>query len=551
MSTRRRARASPTREKTTTEEDADACRFCFESAREDDPLIAPCACRGGQEYIHAKCLLRWQRMVVVQAPTHPAFWNEDTRSNVCNVCKEAFTTPPPTRMTLMSSFTGAEIAAMCAVGHLLVSHAAFSAKLREKLQDMNPAMRRICSYEYWIEGTYLITETRASSDEAGESSEGDVGDDTIVAVNLNGRCDVSEVVQGESRLFEIVGAGGPREASASEPRAGRQVRVRLRQEFEEGNDDDDDNDDDNDDDERNTADVDDADVTNEDADEDDLPRDEIADDAEQTPELVIEVPEGVADDREAFFEHLQQLLSPFGPIFEVYQRFRRRRVIEDAYDEVAREWRVTRQDVENAVEIELFDGGPCDHDEVALCIVVGTDTSCGYTKVEGSLAGAISVAFRNSRAYDGSSDGLRAGGVVKCAATADVREAVGVLCGFSEESNTWNVASPFGVLKRTREEFEVLRSPTRAKVLCFFGTAQWNRSQLLGEIARGHWGLTKSEPVDVARAETAYRRAMDSGSLVFAPLTEMTEEFMRDELAEMSRIRSSGQLDRAGSSASH
>ena len=176
---------------------------------------------------------------------------------------------------------------MCAVGHLLVSHAAFSAKLREKLQDMNPAMRRICSYEYWIEGTYLITETRASSDEAGESSEGDVGDDTIVAVNLNGRCDVSEFIQGESRLFEIVGG-----------------RVRLRQEFEEGNDDDDDNDDDNDDDERNTADVDDADVTNEDADEDDLPRDEIADDAEQTPELVIEVPEGVADDPEAFFEHL-------------------------------------------------------------------------------------------------------------------------------------------------------------------------------------------------------------------------------------------------------
>ena len=295
--------------------------------------------------------------------------------------------------------------------------------------------------------------------------------------------------------------------------------------------------------------MDDADVTNEDADEDDLPRDEIADDAEQIPELVIEVPEDVADDREAFIEHLQQLLSP--SIFEVYQRFRRRRVIEDAYDEVAREWRVTRQDVENAVEIGPFDGGPCDHDEVALCIVVGTDTSCGYTKVEGSLAGAISVAFRNSRAYADSTDGLRAGAVVTCAATADVREAVGVLCGFSEESNTWNVASPFGVLKRTREEFEVLRSPTRAKVLCFFGTAQWNRSQLLGEIARGHWGLTKSEPVDVARAETAYRRAMDSGSLVFAPLTEMTEEFMRDELAEMSRIRSSGQLDRAGSSASH
>ena len=98
-----------------TDDDSPCCRFCFEGANDAVPgleLIAPCACRGGQRFIHADCLLRWQRMCVVQSPTHPAYWSEDTRSNVCNVCKTAFTTPPPSRLTLMSSFTGAEIAAM-------------------------------------------------------------------------------------------------------------------------------------------------------------------------------------------------------------------------------------------------------------------------------------------------------------------------------------------------------------------------------------------------------------------------------------------------------
>lgn len=51
---------------------------------------------------------------------------------------------------------------------------------------MNLAMRRICSYEYWIEGTYLIMEMCVLLDEVGELSEGDVGDDIIVVVNLNG-----------------------------------------------------------------------------------------------------------------------------------------------------------------------------------------------------------------------------------------------------------------------------------------------------------------------------------------------------------------------------
>ena len=48
------------------DEDESVCRFCFEPARDDDALVSPCACKGGQRYIHEQCLIRWQRMVVVR-----------------------------------------------------------------------------------------------------------------------------------------------------------------------------------------------------------------------------------------------------------------------------------------------------------------------------------------------------------------------------------------------------------------------------------------------------------------------------------------------------
>ena len=107
----------------------------------------------------------------------------------------------------MSSFTGAEIAAMLSNDFLLVSHDAFSRTLREKLEQMPPGLRRICGYEHWVDGTYLITEVIESEEderEGGEGGERGVGDDSIVAVNLNGRTDLNEVVNGESRLFELV-----------------------------------------------------------------------------------------------------------------------------------------------------------------------------------------------------------------------------------------------------------------------------------------------------------------------------------------------------------
>lgn len=45
-------------------------------------------------------------MVIVNQPTHPAYYQDDIRHHKCNVCLSEYTCPPPTRGELMESFTG-------------------------------------------------------------------------------------------------------------------------------------------------------------------------------------------------------------------------------------------------------------------------------------------------------------------------------------------------------------------------------------------------------------------------------------------------------------
>lgn len=54
------------KDKDKDDDEGPVCRFCFEPARANDALVSPCACKGGQMYIHEQCLIRWQRMVVVR-----------------------------------------------------------------------------------------------------------------------------------------------------------------------------------------------------------------------------------------------------------------------------------------------------------------------------------------------------------------------------------------------------------------------------------------------------------------------------------------------------
>ena len=138
-----------------TEGDEKICRFCFDDESEGE-LISPCNCSGGQKWVHLKCLRRWQRSVLVSQPTHPDFYDDDIRQKKCNVCASQFTCKPPTRYELMTSFTGAELAAYVEPRSVIVSHKDFSEELKRQLAGYPPSMKDEIPTSHWVDGVYLI-----------------------------------------------------------------------------------------------------------------------------------------------------------------------------------------------------------------------------------------------------------------------------------------------------------------------------------------------------------------------------------------------------------
>eukprot|EP00668_Euglena_longa_P013939 GGOE01017891.1.p1 GENE.GGOE01017891.1~~GGOE01017891.1.p1 ORF type:complete len:311 (-),score=63.00 GGOE01017891.1:29-928(-) len=61
------------------------CRFCFV---DDDPsqLISPCKCSGTQQYVHAQCLLKWQKVAMERGAV--------TQAVRCSVCRARYTLQP-------------------------------------------------------------------------------------------------------------------------------------------------------------------------------------------------------------------------------------------------------------------------------------------------------------------------------------------------------------------------------------------------------------------------------------------------------------------------
>mmetsp|Transcript_6092 Transcript_6092/g.20033 ORF Transcript_6092/g.20033 Transcript_6092/m.20033 type:complete len:584 (-) Transcript_6092:631-2382(-) len=574
------------KDKDKDDDEGPVCRFCFEPARANDALVSPCACKGGQMYIHEQCLIRWQRMVVVSQPTHPMYYERDQRHSVCNVCKETFNTPPPTRLVLMSSFTGAEIAAMIDVGFILGSHETFSDTLERKFSEMSPELRRVCGYEHWIKGAFLITSVNRDDDDGDRAvldsrwgvirrprtADNDAGEDVIVGVNLSGWHSMEEVVRGESRLFEAVDGDND-----EEPTAGISIRIdggndEVAREvvgawFEQAidnmsEDDGDDEDQDQDQEEERDADEDesmsDAD-SDDDNDDDDDEEEEHSDDERRDPNADEQPQENENDEDHARIRrrrvperqiagHIRQLLSPFGPIYEVYKRYRRRRMIGSALKSAAERMKITVDDITNVITIDSHTGGPCDEDTISMCLVVGHNSAPGFITIPDPVD-AITFAYAqyDARRTDGD---IKVGSVVNIVARGpgEPKRSGVVIQEVDSSSDNWRIATADGVAEFPRDALEIEVPTKGGRVLAFWGTAQWTRAQLLGEIARGHWGLLKAEPRDVADAKTTYQRILDRG-MAFAPLTEMTEEFMRDAMQTMNRIRSTGQIERAASPA--
>jgi hypothetical protein len=296
------------------EEEETICRYCLEDD-ESENLISPCACSGGQKFVHLNCLRRWQRMVLVSQPTHPAYYEDDVRHHKCNVCLAEYTCPPPTRAELMESFTGPEIAALLMTDRVICSRDVFSDALEQEIAGMAPMMRNYSSYEHWIKGTYLIYSV--------EQEQSDVtlplcSQSSISALmsKLNDRLEIT--LQGKSYRLVLVAekASGFVSGSTSGTSAAGDGTEELGQAL------------------RNLR---------------------------APAEVVFSsiTPVTTADDGIAAVNLYRQISSPV-----------KKRLFENIVDRVAVRYPQVR-----GVEVQHFLGGPVQPDEIATCIVTGEDTT--------------------------------------------------------------------------------------------------------------------------------------------------------------------------------
>eukprot|EP01062_Namystynia_karyoxenos_P026276 TRINITY_DN20464_c0_g1_i1.p1 TRINITY_DN20464_c0_g1~~TRINITY_DN20464_c0_g1_i1.p1 ORF type:complete len:1032 (+),score=333.23 TRINITY_DN20464_c0_g1_i1:132-3227(+) len=65
----------------------------------------------------------------------------------------------------------------------------------------------------------------------------------------------------------------------------------------------------------------------------------------------------------------------------------------------------------------------------------------------------------------------------------------------------------------------------RPTVRVWAGDARWSRTQLLGELARGGWGMCRAEAADLIPKPTLWEDLINGDRLIYAPKNEMSEEF--------------------------
>ena len=558
------------------------CRYCFDGEEEGE-LISPCACKGGQKWVHLDCLRRWQRMVLVSQPTHPMFHGEDQRQHDCNVCKQPYTCPPPTRHELMQSFTGVEIASLIDEGCVIGAGAEFTAELAAQLGSMPRSLRRASSYEHWSGGAYLIT--------------GVEDDDGLFALELDSEASLRRLrSMADGGLVVVL--------------RGKRLKVTSRGSL--------------------------ADVAADD--EDALLAAFQALTAPATVVLAEVDPRGALLPRTCGDDHVAavNLARPLPSSFNDAPRASRARAAALAKVRSARG--ATWARAAERVAVVHHVGGPCDERSIVRCLVLGAGGAAGYKVVE-TLDEALFLAARlaaRCRDPPGSKKRIRDDDTAETstvddepAPPGDARLGPGqrvrlrgltsaarlngrLAVVLSARQGRWQVvlattdadagrvlavkpenlalepSSLFGVDSEDEEDDDEsgdsdeddapaeldasepvappppdaaapeppppgAESATRTApppadaepfggtVYAFWGDARWSRTQLLGEIARGHWGMCKASVLDVV-ARPRDRRAGLEDRLVFAPITAMTEESIAHARTQLRPLREQGRL---------
>jgi len=480
----------PSTEASPDPDDDRMCRYCFEGD-EAGELISPCKCTGGQKYVHLTCLRMWQRAVLISQPTHPDFYTSDSRQRVCNVCKSTFTCRPPTRMELMAWMTGPEIAALIEEGCIIGSAEDFSCELENQIAGLPPMVQNhglVC--RNWIRGIFLIVKVVQDRDTDERllrlTDQEDVSafleklDEDAETIYLRGR--KYKVSLFNTSLLESNG----RETTPQERRAAIRalqapVTVKLRLDAEQ------------------------------DCGEDgvvavNLTRKLYLDDPTCPPPYVYNIRDKVAaaGGNPELLSGSDGDCSPTHPVFQV----------------------------------QHFIGGPCEEAEVGATIVVNSTTKKHYVM---SGARCLERAFTLAReeATDISGISKIEHGISSTSTTASSAD-------FALDSEP--------AIKRQRitedqddaayEEPPEMDSETtdttkgcNVHVMVFWGYAGWSRCQLMGEIARGSWGMCESEDADVLSLGGPHLWKKVYPRMIFAPKNEMSETYNREAPAEEDRQR--------------
>ncbi len=464
------------------EETEKVCRFCFDEESKEE-LLQPCACSGGSAYLHLSCLRSWQRRVLVDQHTHPAFWEDDIRHHVCNVCKTPYNCPPPTRLELFASFTGAEIASLLRINRIIGSHAIFSTSLDREItapedemegedtDDSSLSIARLRreylaqSYRHWIRGAYLICNVEP--------------DDGIIELPVNKFLlpQLKDEINTGGRTYKIWDPNMDLSSSSSPSVEKIIENYRLR--------------------------------------------------AESGKTIkVVYLAEGGPSTGE---DHIAAV-NLARPI----TNFELCRLKKNKFDSALN--RVTKKfpDLPFAkLKVTHFMGGPCDNSEICCCLVMGGN-STGWSIVAKVDSALILAGKRRAEEHGEffSGSAIKVSGLVS---RSDLNGQRGICLRWEPEISRWNVRLTSGLGIAIRPKcLTVMDEVDQVKV--FWGDARWTRAQLLGEVARGHWGMVKAGVDDLTSNPKNVWTGLDN-RLIFAPITEMSDETMRTSRIQMERMR--------------
>lgn len=438
------------------------CRYCLDGT-DSGPLISPCNCKGGQEYVHLSCLRQWQRMVLVSQPTHPDFYGNDVRHQTCNVCKSVFTCPPPTRHELMESFTGLEIAALIEPGCIIGAHEVFSLELEHKLLEMNEVLSSMCGYRNWIRGVYLITEVTC--------------DDGLQKIPVRAANELEALRRRLGDTLTIDVRGSSYRLIQDGALSGVPAE-RLAEAFKE---------------------------------------------LKAPCEIVLaQDPRPSCGDDQITAVGLQRKLASAKNQSSV---------------DVALRGLYSKYPGASKVEITYFSGGPCETERIVSCLVLG-GSQRGWKSVK-KLVDAVQLAYSLSARRHPEQGDFGGGQTVRVAglkARQDLNGETGLTLQFIQESGRWMVRLRNGEGVKVKPGNLESVAGAHGQVYAFWGDARWTRTQLLGEIARGHWGLCKASTAEVTLPVEERWKGLE-GRMAFAPQTAMTDDFMRDSERQMAALR--------------